>query len=108
MTETLAQVLLNTVKSFPKDDFMLFKKDGTYVPLSTKDFGDRVRFFSLGLRQLGLRPGDRMVILSENRPEWVIRIRISFFFDVVNSCSGQRIYPPNYAGSIWPAARRCQ
>ena len=72
MTETLAQVLLNTVKSFPKDDFMLFKKDGAYVPLSTKDFGDRVRFFSLGLRQLGLRPGDRMVILSENRPEWVM------------------------------------
>jgi len=72
MTETLAQVLLNTVKSFPKDDFMLFKKDGAYVPLSTKDFGDRVRFFSLGLRQLGLGPGDRMVILSENRPEWVM------------------------------------
>jgi long-chain acyl-CoA synthetase len=72
MIETLAQVLLNAVKSFPKDDFMIFKKDGAYVPLSTKDFGDRVRFFSLGLRQLGLGPGDRMIILSENRPEWVM------------------------------------
>jgi long-chain acyl-CoA synthetase len=72
MIETLAQMLLNTVKSFPKDDLMLAKKDGAYVPLSTKDFGDRVRFFSLGLRQLGLGPGDKMVILSENRPEWVM------------------------------------
>jgi long-chain acyl-CoA synthetase len=72
LIETLAQVLLNTVKSFPKDDLMLFKKDGAYVPLSTKDFGDRVKFFSLGLRRLGLGPGDRMAILSENRPEWVM------------------------------------
>ena len=72
MIETLAQVLLNTVKSYPKPDFMLYKKNGAYVPLSTEDFGARVRHFSLGLRELGLGPGDKMVILSENRPEWVI------------------------------------
>ncbi len=72
MIETLAQVLLNTVKSYPKPDFMLAKKDGAYAPLSTKEFGDKVRHFSLGLRELGLRPGEKMVILSENRPDWVI------------------------------------
>ncbi len=72
MIETLAQVLLNTLKSYPKPDFMLAKKDGAYVPLSTQEFGDRVRHFSLGLRELGLGPGDKMVILSENRPDWVI------------------------------------
>jgi len=72
MIETLAQVLLNTLKSYPKSDFMLYKKNGAYVPLSTEDFGARVRHFSLGLRELGLGPGDKMVILSENRPEWVI------------------------------------
>jgi long-chain acyl-CoA synthetase len=72
MIETLAQVLLNTVKSYPKPDFMLAKKDGAYAPLSTKDFGDRVRHFSLGLRELGLQPGEKMVILSENRPDWVV------------------------------------
>jgi long-chain acyl-CoA synthetase len=63
---------LNTVKSYPKPDFMLAKKDGVYAPLSTKEFGDKVRHFSLGLRELGLRPGEKMVILSENRPDWVI------------------------------------
>ena len=72
MIETLAQVLLNTVKSYPKPDFMLAKKDGAYAPLSTKEFGDKVRHFSLGLRELGLRPGEKMVILSENRPDWVV------------------------------------
>ena len=72
MIETLAQVLLNTLKSYPKHDFMLSKKDGAYVPLSTQEFGDRVRHLSLGLRELGLKPGDKLIILSENRPEWVI------------------------------------
>ncbi len=72
MIETLAQVLLNTVKSYPKPDFLLAKKDGAYAPLSTKEFGDKVRHFSLGLRELGLRPGEKMVILSENRPDWVV------------------------------------
>jgi len=48
--------------------------------------------------------GRLKVIACLERPKGM---RISFFFDVVNSCSGQRIYPPNYAGSIWPAARRC-
>ncbi|MGZ7046230.1 MAG: AMP-dependent synthetase/ligase, partial [Candidatus Aminicenantales bacterium] len=32
----------------------------------------RVRELSLGFRELGLRPGDKAVILSENRPEWVM------------------------------------
>jgi len=72
MIETLTQLLLNTLKSFPKDDFMLSKKDGAYVPLSTGKFGDTIRHLSLGLRALGLGHGDKLAIVSENRPEWVM------------------------------------
>jgi len=36
------------------------------------DVEERVRAISLGLRELGLRPGDRVAILSEIRPEWAI------------------------------------
>ncbi|GAH62751.1 unnamed protein product, partial [marine sediment metagenome] len=42
---------------------------------------DRVKCFSLGLRDLGLEAGDKLIILSENRPEWVIS-------DVANLCLG--------------------
>ena len=72
MIKTLAELLLNTLKEYPKDDLMLAKKEGVYVPLSTREFGDKVRALSLGLRGLGLGPGDKLVILSENRPEWVM------------------------------------
>lgn len=72
MVETLGQLFLNTVKSYVKDDLMLFKKGGQYTPISTVEFGDRVKYLSLGLKDLGFEVGDKLIILSDNRPEWVI------------------------------------
>ena len=72
MAGTLAHVLLDTVRNYPKPDFMLYKSEGRYQPLSTEEFGRRVRHLCLGLRDLGLRRGDKVILLSENRPEWVI------------------------------------
>jgi len=86
MPETLAQVLLETLQKYPRPDFMLFKKEGKYVPLSTQEFGRRVRNFCLGLRDLGLGRQDKIVLLSENRPEWVI-------CDLANLCLGAITVP---------------
>jgi len=72
MIETIAQLFLNTIKSYPKSDFMLYKKEGRYVPISSEEFGNLVKHFSLGLKDLGVEAGDKLIILSENRPEWVI------------------------------------
>ncbi len=72
MFETISQLFLNTVKSYPKDDLMLYKDEGRYVPISTQECERRVKHFSLGLKDLGVEPGDKLIILSENRPEWVM------------------------------------
>ena len=72
MTDTISQLLLNTVKSYPKDGLVLHKKEGQYVPISTAEFGNRVKHFCLGLKDLGFEEGDKMIILSESRPEWII------------------------------------
>jgi len=72
MVETLSQVFLNTVRTYVKDALMLVKKDGRYTPISTEEFGRRVAHLSLGLADLGLAHGDKLVILSENRPEWTM------------------------------------
>ena len=47
MVETLSQLFLNAIKSYPKDDLMLYKKEGQYVPISTEEFGNKVKHFSL-------------------------------------------------------------
>lgn len=81
MVETLSQLFLNTIKSYAKDDLMLYKKDGSYTPISTDEFGKDVKHFALGLRELGYEAGDKLIILSENRPEWVMT-------DLANLCLG--------------------
>src|SRR5205823_11708637 len=48
------------------------KRDGRWVDISVSEFCDSVRSFATGLRLLGVKPGDRVAILSENRPEWAI------------------------------------
>jgi long-chain acyl-CoA synthetase len=86
MAETLAQVVLDTVKNYPKPDFMLWKKEGRYQPVSTEEFGRKVKHLCLGLRDLGFGKGDKVVILSENRPDWVIA-------DHANLCLGAITVP---------------
>jgi long-chain acyl-CoA synthetase len=72
MIETLCQIPLNTHQSYEKPDLILYKENGRYVPISSREFFERVRSVSAGLRGLGFAPGDKLAILSENRPEWII------------------------------------
>jgi long-chain acyl-CoA synthetase len=72
MVETLSQLFLNTCRTYRKPNLLAAKRDGRYVPISTAEFEARVRNLSAGLRELGLKVGDKVVIFSENRPEWVM------------------------------------
>lgn len=47
-------------------------KGGTYQNISYIELGESVDAFSKGLSALGVQKGDRIAILSENRPEWAI------------------------------------
>jgi long-chain acyl-CoA synthetase len=56
--------------TIPRTAAMRYKKDGRWLDISVAEFEETVRSFSTGLRGLGIKPGDRVAILSENRPEW--------------------------------------
>lgn len=47
-------------------------RGGPYEDISYAEFGASVDAFSKGLNALGVQKGDRIAILSENRPEWAI------------------------------------
>ena len=48
------------------------KVGGVWQPTTHREAEDRVRAVALGLRELGVRPGDRVALMSENRPEWAL------------------------------------
>src|SRR5262249_36351229 len=52
--------------------FLWAKWEGTYRPLSWDAVAARTRSLAQGLRALGIAPGDRVALVSENRPEWLI------------------------------------
>ncbi|HXD33641.1 MAG TPA: long-chain fatty acid--CoA ligase [Pyrinomonadaceae bacterium] len=55
-----------------KQDALNNKVSGEWVNISATAFVERVRHVALGLASLGIRAGDRVALLSENRPEWSI------------------------------------
>ncbi|HYU08322.1 MAG TPA: long-chain fatty acid--CoA ligase [Gemmatimonadales bacterium] len=48
------------------------KVGGAWVSITHREALERVQAISLGLRELGIRPGDKVAIISENRPEWAL------------------------------------
>ena len=52
--------------------FLWAKHDGAWQSISWSDVAQQVAAFAKSLRQLGLEKGDRVMLVSENRPEWCI------------------------------------
>jgi len=50
---------------------MKYKSGGEWHGVSYTQFGDETENFALGLATLGAKRGDKISIISENRPEWV-------------------------------------
>jgi long-chain acyl-CoA synthetase len=49
---------------------MLYRDAGNWLPVSSREFGQSVARTARTLHTWNFRPGDRIAILSENRPEW--------------------------------------
>jgi len=69
--ETIAQLFYAAVeRNLP--DALAFKRDGAFVPISHAELTARVERLALAMNARGLKVGDRVAIMSENRPEWAI------------------------------------
>jgi len=52
--------------------FLWAKRAGEWRPTSWNEAARQVAVFAESLIRMGLRPGDRVMLVSENRPEWLI------------------------------------
>jgi long-chain acyl-CoA synthetase len=53
-----------------KTDVLAARDKKTWIPYSVKDYLQNACHFSYGLMALGLKKGERIVSISNNRPEW--------------------------------------
>jgi long-chain acyl-CoA synthetase len=68
---TLNNILL-TVCSRPRNRVMLDRKPQGWTPISSSELYRNVVGLARALDTWGIRKGDRVAILSENRPEWTM------------------------------------
>jgi long-chain acyl-CoA synthetase len=52
------------------DRIMLYRDAGNWLPVTSREFGRGVARTARAMHSWGIRAGDRIAILSENRPEW--------------------------------------
>ena len=69
---TIPDLLRHALEVHRKPDAFLEKREGRWLPVSIEAFADRVRACAADLIGRGVRRGDRVAIISENRIEWAV------------------------------------
>lgn len=70
---TLTELFFRTIERFDKADALRWRDGaGAWHSMSHARILEDVRRAGLGLESLGVRRGDRVALLSENRPEWAL------------------------------------
>lgn len=71
MLETIVAIYEQTMRQHRDRLGFRYKADGTWHDITYGEMDRRVTAMASALIELGVRPGDRVALLSENRPEWV-------------------------------------
>lgn len=67
---TLPKLLLKNSEKFGERKVAMREKEfGVWIPFTWREYLENVKFLSLGLVSLGLKKGDKVVMIGDNRPE---------------------------------------
>jgi len=85
--QTIPELFLTAVRENPRPDCFSYRDDsGQYVDVSSEEALRRVKALRMGLKSLGVKPGDKVALLSENRIEWALA-------DLGSLCAGAVTVP---------------
>lgn len=68
--QTLPSYCIESFRRHNKPDALNFKSNGSWTNISGESVVDKIKHIALGLADLGVKAGDKVAIISENRPEW--------------------------------------
>ncbi len=69
---SLVQMLELSAKTYADHVCMYYPRENKFLGITYKEVENKVKAFARGLIKSGVEKGDRIAILSENRPEWGI------------------------------------
>lgn len=70
--QTIPHYCFESFERHNKANALAYKANGTWHQLTGVEVTKRVKRVAMGLVALGVKAGDRIAIISENRPEWSI------------------------------------
>ena len=68
---TVPKMFLDRVSRHPEKVALRYKYLGIWRDITWAEYLEKVRYTCLGLVSLGVRVGDRVAVIGENRPEWL-------------------------------------
>src|SRR5262245_58482413 len=70
--DNLVSMFLTRAEEKDDQPFLWAKRDGEWRPINWAETARQVAALAASLKRIGLQPGDRVCLVSENRPEWLI------------------------------------
>jgi long-chain acyl-CoA synthetase len=70
--DNLVSLFLTRAAEKGDKPFLWAKREGAWQPTSWAEAARQVAALAASLKAIGLEPGDRVALVSENRPEWLI------------------------------------
>ena len=71
-SSSLVELFLRRADERGDRPFLTAKREGEWRSISWREAAGRVSLIAEALRRLGLADGDRVLLVSENRPEWAL------------------------------------
>ncbi len=69
---SIPELLMKNASVLKNETAVLYKKDGKYISITYEELYHRGLQVSRGLRKMGIKKGDKVAILSETRPMWML------------------------------------
>lgn len=70
--QNLVELYQRSVEAFAGNPLFGVKKDGHFSWMTYREFGEQVEAMRGALAELGVTKGDRVAVISNNRPEWAV------------------------------------
>ncbi len=81
---TLVDVFNRVARAHKRPDTLNYKSGDRWKSLSSAEILQRATLIAAGLHALGVKPGDRVALLSESRVEWTLTDAGSIFARTVD------------------------